>query len=266
MPFAQQMFVAESQKLRMRQSIFGPTLCSARISRQWPRSMVSNAYHRSIKTPKKGVCSKCASCWASLAYIIPVPVPCKARHPCRLSCRTIASSLRSITFSSTFQIGSSSPMPWYSPPLQNEDRDHPTHLLGNGACVPNGGTMASKLVPCLTSPGVRCGRLRVFFPLHSSEPRFNVFHAYPRGAPTPSMAQQVNRSLQLAFNQLIVANGVRHPICRECCIVCNPLRIQLLPLVGLTLHCLLAGPGLRLRRLPMPTFQVSELLLYIPLC
>jgi hypothetical protein len=78
--------------------------------------MASNAFRRSIKTPKKGIYSKCASCWASLASIIPVPVPRKERHPCRLSCKTIASSLRSITFLSTFQISSNSPMPGYSPP------------------------------------------------------------------------------------------------------------------------------------------------------
>ncbi len=151
------------------------------------------------------------------------------------------------------------------PPLRNEDRDHPTHLLGNGACVPNGGTKASILVPRLTSSYVRCSHLWVFFPLCSPEPCFNVHSAYPRGAPVPSVAQQGNCSTQLAFNLLIVANGVGHPICRECCTVCCPLRIQLLPLVGLILHSLLAGPGLHLCHLPIPTFQVLERLLYIPL-
>jgi hypothetical protein len=157
--------------------------------------MAANAFLRSIKTPKKGVCSKCASCWASLASIILVPVPHKARHPCRLLCKTIASSLRSITSSSTVQIGSNSPMPQYSPPpLRNKDRNHPTHLLGNGAHVPNRRAETNKLMSHLTSLDMRCGRLGVLFFLCSPEPCLNVLCSYPQSAFAPSMAQQGNCS------------------------------------------------------------------------
>ncbi len=42
--------------------------------------MVSNAFLRSMKTPKNGVCSRWASCWASFASMIPGPVPRPARQ------------------------------------------------------------------------------------------------------------------------------------------------------------------------------------------